>query len=138
MWPTVRSMSLLDRIGGPEPVTRLAHALYDRLLADSEVGQVFAETHMPTQREALAVYLIGAFSGVPSVSGERLREAHREHDVNDRHFSIMASHLADLLGEMSVDADTAADVLDAVAGLRGDIVSESVVAGTWEILDPDT
>lgn len=131
-------MSLLERLGGPEPVTRLANALYDRLLVDAEVGLLFAETHMPTQREALAAYLVGAFSGAPTVSSGRLRDAHREHGVNDRHFSIMASHVADLLEEMSVDADTAADVLDAVAGLRGDIVSQSAVAGAWEIVDPDT
>lgn len=130
-------MNLLDRLGGAEPVTRLADALYDRLLVDDEVGQLFAETHMPTQRQALAAYLVGAFSGAETVSAERLREAHRNHGVDDRHFSIMAGHLADLLDEAGVDADTAADVLDMVASLRGDIVSESVVAGTWDVVDPD-
>ena len=130
-------MTLLDRLGGAEPVTALANALYDRLLVDDEVGKLFAETHMPTQREALAGYLVGAFSGGDTVSAERLREAHRRHEVNDRHFSILAGHLADLLDESAVDDDTAADVLDAVAALRGDVVSQSVIAGSFDIVDPD-
>ena len=131
-------MNLLERVGGGDAVRTLANALYDRLLVDDVIGEKFTETHMPTQREALAVYLIGAFAGEPTVSAERLRDAHREHDVNDRHFSILAGHLADLLHEAGLDADVAADVLDAVAELRGDIVSESAIAGTWDVVDPDT
>lgn len=130
-------MTLLDRLGGATPVADLAHALYDRLLADDEIGPLFADTHMPTQRQVLATYLVAAFSDGDTVPAERLRAAHREHGVDDRHFSIMAGHVADILDDLGVDSETAADVLDAIAALRSDIVSESVVAGTWDVVDPE-
>jgi hemoglobin len=129
-------MDLLERVGGPVAVRAVADALYDRLLADDELGPLFADTHMPTQREALAAYLVGALAGEVTVSAERLRTAHSAQGVTDRHFSIMASHLADLLDEMPIDPETAADVLDLIAARRADVVSGSAVADSWDAIDP--
>ena len=86
-------------------------------------------------RQRLAEYLTGACVGEGSVSAERLRKAHAEHDVNDRHFSILASNLADILAESSIDDDTAADFLDMIADHRGDIVSRSHVVAEWDPYD---
>ena len=122
-------MHLLERLGGPAALRAITDRLYDRLLVDDELGPVFATTHMPTLRGKLADYLVGACVGEVRVSAERLRAAHAAHHVTDRHFSIMASHLADLLDEDGVDSDTAADLLDLIASRRADIVSGSAVAG---------
>lgn len=124
-------MDLLGRLGGPTAIRSVSDELYDRLLADDELGPIFASTHVPTLRQRLADYLIGACVGEVRVSAERLRQAHAEHDVNDRHFSIMASHLADLLDDRGVDPDTAADLLDLIASRRADVVSDSHVADEW-------
>lgn len=129
--------SLLERLGGPDVVRRVADALYDRLLADDELGPLFTSTHMATQRQALADYLCAASDGHGEVgAGARLRAAHAQQQVTDRHFSIMAGHLADVLEAMEVDAEVAADLLDLVAERRGDVVSGSAVADAWEPLDP--
>jgi hemoglobin len=128
-------MNLLERIGGPSTIRTVADGLYDRLLADDELGPVFSSTHMPTMRQRLADYLVGACAGEVTVSAERLRAAHARHDVNDRHFSIMASHLADLLADSGIDDDTAADLLDLIAHRRGDVVSHSHVVEEWDPYD---
>jgi hemoglobin len=130
-------VDLLDRLGGPTAVRAVADALYDRLLADDEIGPLFAETHLPTQRAALAAYLVAASSGSPEGAGDRLRRAHADHAVTDRHFSIMASHLADVLAAGEIDPEAAADLLDLVAARRADVVSGSTVADTWLPVDPD-
>ena len=130
-----RPMNLLERIGGPSTMRMVADGLYDRLLADDELGPVFSSTHMPTMRQRLTDYLIGACVGEVTVSAERLRAAHARHDVNDRHFSIMASHLADLLAESEIDDDTAADLLDLIAHRRADVVSHSHVIDEWDPYD---
>lgn len=127
---------LLTRLGGPDAVRAVANGLYDRLLVDDEIGPLFAETHMPTMRERLAEYLIAALEGREAVSAKRLRAAHAEHQVDDRHFSILASHLVDLLEDARVDPDTAADLLEFIASKRTDIVSHSVVAGGGDPIDP--
>lgn len=116
-------MDLLDRLGGPAAIRAVTDHLYDRLLADDEIGPLFATTHMPEMRRRLGDYLIGACTGEITVSAERLRAAHAEHEVNDRHFSIMASHLADLLDDAGVDAESAADLLDLIATRRDDVVN---------------
>lgn len=128
----------LVRLGGSAVVAQVADALYDRLLADDELGPLFASTHMPTQRVALADYLCAALAGDESGAPDRLRAAHAEQHVTDRHFSIMAGHLADALDELGVDAELAADVLDLVAERRADVVSGSAVAESWDPLDPTT
>lgn len=130
-------MDLLTRLGGPTVIRAVSDALYDRLLADDELGPIFTTTHVPTLRLRLADYLIGACVGEVRVSSSRLRAAHAGHDVNDRHFSIMASHLADLLDEMAVDPETSADLLDLIASRRGDVVSGSHVVDEWDPYDND-
>lgn len=120
----------------------LADRLYGLLLADRELGPLFAQTHIPSQSQRLAEYFIEvcgdtqSVAAAASVSAQRLRAAHASHHVTDRHFSIMASHLADLLSELEVDDDAAADLLDLVAARRADVVSASTVAGQWEPFDP--
>lgn len=118
-------------------VRSVTDALYDRLLADDEIGPLFAETHLPVQRAAMAAYLVALCSGTASSAGERLRLAHADHDVTDRHFSIMASHLADVLAAAGADEEAAADLLELVASRRADVVSESAVADSWLPVDPD-
>lgn len=130
-------MDLLARLGGPAAIARVTDALYDRLLADPEIGPLFAATHMPEQRLRLTVYLVAACAAQEALPADRLRVAHYNQGVTDRHFSIMAGHLADLLAEAGVDAEAAADLLDLVAARRADVVSDSSVATTWSPIDPD-
>lgn len=130
------TMDLLARLGGPDAVTAVTDALYDRLLADPELGPLFATTHMPDQRQRLTAYLLAMCVGEEAVPAARLRAAHAEQGVTDRHFSIMAGHLADLLGDLEVESEAAADLLDLIAERRADVVSGSLVAGTWEPVDP--
>jgi len=128
-------MNLLERLGGPAEVRAVTDELYDRLLADEELGPLFTSTHMPTMRVRLGDYLIGACSGEVTVTAERLQAAHAQHGVNDRHFSIMAGHLADLLEGSGIDDETTADVLDLIADRRSDVVSHSHVADEWNPVD---
>lgn len=111
-------------------------ALYDRLLADDEIGPLFAETHLPVQRAAMATYLVALCSGTASAAGERLRLAHADHGVTDRHFSIMASNLADVLGALDADEEAAAELLELVASRRADVVSEPTLADSRLPVDP--
>jgi hypothetical protein len=71
-----------------------------------------------------------------AVPAARLRAAHQRQGVTDRHFSILAGYLADLVVELELDADAAADLLDLVASRRGDVVSDSRVADSWGPIDP--
>ncbi|MGK2947239.1 MAG: group I truncated hemoglobin [Acidimicrobiales bacterium] len=129
-------MELLERLGGPMGVRSVTDALYDRLLADDEIGPLFAETHLPVQRAAMAAYLVALCSGTASSAGERLRLAHVDQGVTDRHFSIMTSHLADVLGAAHADEEAAADLLELVTSRRADVVSVPTVADSGLPLDP--
>ncbi|MCB0955157.1 MAG: group 1 truncated hemoglobin [Ilumatobacteraceae bacterium] len=121
--------TLLERLGGTGAIQQVATALYARLMADDEVGPLFRDTHMPMQRDKLAAYLVEACGGPLRDAAVSLRTAHAEHQVTDRHFSIMASHLVDLLEELGADPDAAAEFLDLIAARRGDVVSHSQIAG---------
>ena len=125
--------SLLERLGGADAIQQVATALYARLLADEEIGPLFTDTHMPMQRDRLVAYLTEACGGGAHDAAVSLRAAHAAHQVTDRHFSIMASHLVDLLEELGADPDAAAEFLDLVAARRGDVVSHSQIAGLPEL-----
>jgi hemoglobin len=129
-------MDLLARLGGPAALGRVTDALYERLLADREIGPLLAATHMPAQRERFTAYLVAASRGDEGIPVERLRVAHYGQGVTDRHFSIMAGHLADVLAALGIDAEAAADLLDLIAARRADIVSGSLVAESWDPIDP--
>jgi hemoglobin len=112
------------RLGGHAGVERAVAAMYVRIWADPELGPYFHRTDRDAQRRRLTQLLSSALGGPDAYTGKGLREAHAGRGITHRHFSILASHAADVLTDLGVADDVVDDVLEYFASARGDVVGD--------------
>jgi hemoglobin len=113
-----------QRIGGHDGIQRAVDALYVRVWADPELGPYFHRTDKDAQRVRLTNLLSSALGGPDTYTGKGLHEAHAGRGITHRHFSLLASHLADVLADLDVDEDTVDDVLSFIASARDEVVGD--------------
>lgn len=116
--------SAYDRLGGEPAIAAVVDELYRRAIADEELGQYFHSTNLDAQRLKLTEMIAEALGGptAPWLSG--LREAHSGRGVTHRHFSLMAAHLIDVLGEHGVDEEEQNTLMNWIAAGRDAVVAE--------------
>ena len=112
------------RLGGRAGVERAVAALYVRVWADPELGPYFHRTDQDAQRRRLTQLLSAALGGPDAYTGKGLHEAHAGRGITHRHFSILASHAADVLSDEGIDDDAVEDVLEFIASARADVVGD--------------
>ena len=112
------------RLGGEAGVDRAVAALYERVWADPELGPYFHRTDREAQRRRLTQLLSSALGGPDAYTGKGLREAHAGRGITHRHFSLLASHAADVLAEMGLEDEVVDDVLEFIASARADVVDD--------------
>ncbi len=78
------NMSLYDRVGGEETITRLVDAFYERVLADEELAPFFSGTSMDKQRRMQREFFAVALGGPIKYSGRPLGDAHRGLGITTR------------------------------------------------------
>lgn len=117
-------MCLFDRLGGPNAMASIVAALYGKAQADDELAPYFHRTDIDEQRRKLADMLGEATGGPAAPWLLGLAEAHRGRGITDRHFSLLAAHLVDVLEAAQVGDDDLDDVMLLIAHARDAIVDD--------------
>lgn len=112
------------RLGGQDGVAAAVEELYDRIWADPELGPFFHRTDQVAQRKRLTQLLSSALGGPDDYTGKGLREAHAGRGITHRHFSLLASHAADVLADRGLEDEVVDDVLDYLASARLEVVDD--------------
>jgi hemoglobin len=112
------------RLGGQTGIERVVDALYVRIWADPELGPYFHRTDKDAQRRRLSNLLASALGGPDDYTGKGLREAHAGRGITHRHFSILASHAADVLVDEGLEDEVVDDVLEFIASARAEVVGD--------------
>lgn len=115
---------LYSRLGGEPTVRGVVEELYRRAHADDELAPYFHATDMAVQRQKLVEMIGDVLGGPPAPWLLGLREAHAGRNITHRHFSLMASHLVDILVELGVDADETNTITQWFASGRAAVVDE--------------
>jgi len=119
-----RTETPYTRLGGHAGVERAVGALYVRVWADPELGPYFHRTDLDAQRRRLTQLLSAALGGPDAYTGKGLRDAHAGRGITHRHFSILASHAADVLTDLGLDDEVVDDVLEYISTARADVVDD--------------
>jgi truncated hemoglobin YjbI len=120
----VDAPTLFDRLGGAPVIADIVTKLYERSGADPELAPYFHTADMVEQRRKLSEMIGEALGGPAAPWLLGLEEAHRGRGVSHRHFSLLASHLLDLLEELRIDADEADVVMNWFARGREAVVED--------------
>ncbi|MGI9622180.1 MAG: group I truncated hemoglobin [Acidimicrobiales bacterium] len=116
-------MSIYDAIGGDNIVAEAVEAFYAKLSSDPIIGGFFDGSDVDRLETHQRMFLTAALGGPDAYEGRDMRAAHAHLEISDTDFDVFLKSLAETLAEAGVDADRIAEVLDALASLRIEIVS---------------
>ncbi|MDS0258973.1 group 1 truncated hemoglobin [Haloarcula sp. S1CR25-12] len=115
--------TLYDRLGGRDGIRAVVDEFYDRLLADEDIGPLFANADMAQLRRTQTDFLCEAAGGPERYDGPPVREAHAHVPFTP---SLIQRAIALLYGSLDAFdvADTDAEaVVGAVAAYETDLLA---------------
>lgn len=117
------SETLYDRLGGYDGISAVVEEFYDALLADADIGPLFATADMAELRRTQTDFLCEAAGGPERYDGPPVREAHAHVPFTPGHIQRAVALLYGALDAFDVpDADADA-VVGAVAAFEQDLLA---------------
>jgi hemoglobin len=117
------SETLYDRLGGRDGIGAVVDEFYDGLLADEDIGPLFANADMAELRRTQTDFLCEAAGGPERYDGLPVREAHADVPFTPGHIQRAVALLYGTLDAFDVpDADADA-VVGAVAAYEQDLLA---------------
>jgi hemoglobin len=116
--------SLYDRLGGYDAIARMVDNLLGRLLPDPQLGVYFKGMNANRKRRArqLIVDFFSATTGGPALyTGGDMKTEHTGLGITESEWDAFMLH-ARAMVESQVATSERGEILDFLAGLRGDIV----------------
>lgn len=123
--------SLYERIGGTDAVKAAVDIFYDKVLADGRIAHFFDGVDMDKQRVKQRSFLIMAFGGPNTYSGEDMRRGHAHlvaQGLNDEHFDAVVENLAGTLTELGVGEAEIGEVAAIAESVRDDVLGREKTA----------
>lgn len=120
---------LLERLGGPEGIAEIVHAMYDRVLADPELSPFFDDAAMARLRKMQFEFIVSALGGPVSYSGAELTEVHRGRGISGAHFAKFCGHFADAMEARGVNSQDLNLALSRLAMYKDKVTGETNVDG---------
>ena len=124
--------TLLERLGGEEPVKAVVDSFYDKVFSDKTLEPFFANTDFAKQRQRQSKFLIGFMAGKMPNASEYMRNAHQKYvaemGLRDMHFDIVATHLVTTLKEFNVPEAMIAEIGGALESLREHVLNRAPAA----------
>jgi len=122
-FPTRKTTSIYDRIGGQEALEVVVEDFYTRVLADEQLAGFFTGTNMARLKGKQVEFFSAALGGPQPYTGVPMKQVHQGRGITMRHFTLVAEHLQDALTAAGVPADVVEQILSAIAPLASDIAS---------------
>lgn len=116
-------MSIFDSIGGAPAVSVAVDKFYERVLADAQLAHYFAGVDIDKLKSHQRAFIAAAIGGPNVYRGRDMATAHAELGITDPDFDAVVGHLVSTLTELGVPNEIIADIGNALAPLRSDIVS---------------
>ena len=123
--------SLYERIGGAPAVKAAVDIFYGKVLADDRIAHFFEGVDMQRQIGKQRAFLVMAFGGPNTYTGEDMRRGHAHlvtRGLNDSHFDAVVENLAATLSELGVGSAEIAAVAQIAESVRDDVLGREKVA----------
>jgi hemoglobin len=115
--------TLYSRLGGHEAIRAVVDDFYDRLLADDELGDFFADADMEELRRTQTDFLCEAAGGPETYDAAPVREAHLHVPFTPEHIQRAVELLYESLDEFDVPEEDADRIVQAVAAYEDELLA---------------
>jgi len=118
------SSTLYARLGGMAAINAVVDEFTARMAGDARVNAGFRNADVPKFKRLLAEQICEASGGPCKYTGRNMKETHKGMTITDEQFNITGGHLAASLDKFNVAAADKAALLNAVGGMKPDIVNQ--------------
>lgn len=116
--------TIYAQIGGFSTVRGLVEDFYDRLLKEESLKHYFVGIDMSRLIRHQTDFVCMVMGGPVDYTGRQLRDSHKHLSINNKDFDLVASTLKECLLDGGLEEKHVEQIIGAVAGARGDIVSD--------------
>jgi len=121
---TINKETLFERLGGDQLFSKLEELMGEKILADSLIGPIYAQTDFKRTNSLRLTYLKLLFGAKVQYTGKSIHDAHSSHKLNDRHFDRFISIFEESLKSLQVNFELIAESLQEVEKTRFKIVNK--------------
>jgi hemoglobin len=119
--------SLFDRLGGKDAIAKVVDAALKNITEDKRINKFFAKTVKdPKKVDALKQNLVDqicqATGGPCEYKGKDMKTAHKGMKIKEADFQAFVEDVTKALDSAGVGATEKQELLDALGGMKGDIV----------------
>jgi len=115
--------SLYDRLGGKDAIVAVVDDFIANVAADARINAFFANADIPGLKIKMVDQICEATGGPCKYTGKSMKEAHTGMGVKDDHFSALVEDLVKSLDKFKVGDTEKNELLGALGGMKGDIVT---------------
>lgn len=114
---------LYDRLGGKDAITAVVDDFVANVAADARINTFFANADIPRLKTMLVDQICEASGGPCKYTGKTMKESHTGMGVKDEHFNALVEDLVKSLDKFKVPEKEKGELLGALGGMKGDIVT---------------
>jgi hemoglobin len=116
--------SLYDRLGGKDAITAVVDKFVGIVVADDRINGFFKNADAANLKKQLVDQICAATGGPCKYTGKDMKTAHTGMGVKEADFNALVEDLVKALDEFKVPEKEKGELLGALGGMKGDIVSE--------------
>lgn len=120
--------TIYQAIGGEAAIAAAVEVFYQRVMADPALNGYFAHSDMEQLQRHQRAFFTMALRGPGAYAGRSMRAAHAGRGITGADFDRVAAHLVGTLDSLAVPAELTERIVQQIAPLRGDVVSEDAAA----------
>jgi hemoglobin len=116
--------SLYDRLGGQDAINGVVDDFVGNVAADARINAFFANADIPHLKQMLKDQICSATGGPCKYTGKDMKTAHAGMGIKEADFNALVEDLKKSLDKFKVGAKEQSDLLGALGGMKGDIVTK--------------
>jgi truncated hemoglobin YjbI len=119
------SDQLYVKLGGEKAIDTFAEAMYELVTQDTLIGPFFKNLDIRNQTAMFSKFLQHIFGRRP-YNGTKLRAAHQQLGLKNKHFNRIILLLGEAMGSLGVPSDLVREALEVAMTTRGDICGKQL------------
>jgi hemoglobin len=116
--------SLYDRLGGKDAIDAVVEDFVGNVAADARINAFFANADIPHLKQMLKDQICSATGGPCKYTGKDMKTAHAGMGIKEADFNALVEDLKKSLDKFKVGEKEQSDLLGALGGMKGDIVTK--------------
>jgi len=115
--------SLYDRLGGKDAITAVVEEFVGNVVADERINTFFKNADAANLKKQLVDQICEATGGPCKYAGKDMKTAHAGMGVKEADFNALVEDLVKALDKFKVPEKEKGELLGALGGMKGDIVT---------------